>query len=253
MNRASIKFIDHLNDLLPRSKRNLVIQCAFPENPSVKHIIESLGVPHTEIGAITIKDQQVDFKYQVQSGDAIIAHPASPEKDQLSGLFISGKMTIAPKFILDNHLGKLATYMRILGFDTIYQNDYQDDYLVELAVLDNRILLTRDRQLLMRKTIRFGYLIRSLNPDQQIIEVIRRFYLSPLITPFHRCLRCNFPLEEVPKKTIIGKLEPKTRQYFHEFHICPNCSRIYWKGSHYERMLKNISHLEADLKSSIQH
>ena len=219
MYRASIAFIDQLNDLLPRRKRNLVIQYTFSEHPSVKHIIESLGVPHTEIGQITINHQQVDFQFQVQSGDAIIAFPDTPANDQLSGLFSSGKITIAPKFILDNHLGKLATYLRILGFDSMYQNDYQDDYLEELAVENNRILLTRDRQLLMRKTIRFGYLIRSLIPDQQVLEVFRRFDLSPQLTPFHRCLRCNFLLEKVPKKKIIDRLEPKTRQFFNEFHI----------------------------------
>jgi uncharacterized protein with PIN domain len=132
----------------------------------------------------------------------------------------------------------------MLGFDAMYQSDYQDDQLAQITVEQNRILLTRDRQLLMRKTIRFGYAIRSLLPDEQVIEVIRRFGLNKLlITPFHRCLRCNTPIEAVLKEVILHRLEPLTKKYFHEFHICPECERVYWKGSHYDRMGKLISRL----------
>ena len=243
MGDANISFLNQLNDFLPRRKKDQVLLCEFIGNPSIKHLVESMGVPHTEVGQILVNEQSTNFSYQVQSGDRIIVYPASPEVDHLSGLFHAGKLTIEPRFILDNHLGKLTTYLRILGFDTIYQNDYQDDQLAQITGEQNRILLTRDRQLLMRKTIRYGYSVRSLLPEDQIVEVIRRFGLTKLLTPFHRCLRCNTPLEPVRKEVILHRLEPLTQKYFHEFRICPNCDRVYWKGSHYDRMVKLISRL----------
>jgi uncharacterized protein with PIN domain len=243
MPKASISFRNDLNDLLHRRNKSGEVNISFKGDQSIKHIIESLGVPHTEIGLIETNQQFVDFNYLVRTGDVIIVHPATPENDSLSGLFDKGKLTIEPRFILDNHLGKLATYLRILGFDAVYRNDYQDDELAQTTVELNRILLSRDHQLLMRKSIRYGYLIRSRNPENQVAEIIRRFNLSKQVTPFHRCLRCNTLLEAVEKQSILHLLEPKTKKYYQEFHICPNCKRVYWKGSHYERMDKLIKGL----------
>jgi uncharacterized protein with PIN domain len=243
MGEAFITFLDELNNFLPRGMKDQVLNHEFKGNPSIKHIIESLGVPHTEIGQILVNDQSVNFSHQVHSGNTIIVYPASPEVDHLSGLFQTGKLTIEPCFILDNHLGKLAKYLRILGVDTLYENNYHDNQLEQIAVEYTRILLTRDRQLLMRKTIRYGYAVHSLIPDEQMIEVIRRFGLTKLLNPFHRCLQCNTTLDSVPKEDILPRLEPLTKKYFHEFHICSKCDRVYWKGSHYDRMVKLISKL----------
>jgi uncharacterized protein len=139
---------------------------------------------------------------------------------------------------LDNHLGKLATFLRIMGLDAAYRNDYQDDELAEVASREGRILLTRDRGLLMRKVVSQGYCVRALDPRQQAVEIVRRFDLYGHIRPFRRCLRCNSLLHPVDKQAIIERLEPLTRQYYDEFHICPQCDKIYWKGSHYEHMEK---------------
>jgi uncharacterized protein with PIN domain len=213
MGKANISFLNQLNDFLPRRKKDQVLIREFNGNPSVKHIVESMGVPHTEVGQILVNEQSTNFSYQIQSGDTIIVYPASPDVDHLSGLFHSGKLNIEPRFILDNHLGKLTTYLRILGFDTMYQNDYQDDQLAQIT------------------------------GEEQMIEVLRRFGLTKLLTPFHRCLQCNTPLEPVRKEIILHRLEPLTKKYFNEFHNCPKCDRVYWKGSHYNRMEKLISRL----------
>ena len=240
MNETSLYFHDQLNDFLPMSKKNNAINCAFNGNPSVKHLIESQGIPHPEIGQILVNAISVDFNYKIQSDDSIEVFPASPQLDQLSGLFVGGNLTIQPCFVLDNHLGKLAVYLRILGFDANYRNDIQDVELAEISSTKNRILLTRDRQLLMRKTIRFGYWVRSLEPEIQVTEIIRRFGLKELIAPFRRCLRCNSSLELVSKAAIIHRLEPLTKRYFDDFRICSGCEQVYWKGSHYERMVRLI-------------
>jgi len=245
MCEANISFLDELNNLLPKRKRAQELTVSFKGNQSIKHIIESLGIPHTEAGLLIVNEQSVDFNYLVQSGDVILVHPARPQLDRLSGLFRDGKLTIEPRFILDNHLGKLAAYLRMFGFDAAYRNDYQDDELAQVTVDRNRILLTRDRQLLMRKTIRFGYLIRSLDPENQVLETFRRFNLTGQMTPFHRCLRCNRPLKPIEKEAILHRLQPLTKKYFQEFHICTGCQQVYWKGSHYERMERLISKLVA--------
>lgn len=236
---------DELNDFLPISRREKAMVCTFNGNPSVKHLIECQGIPHPEVGQIFVNNNSVDFDCKIHSGDSIEVFPASPQLDRLSGLYSGGNLTIQPGFILDNHLGKLATYLRILGFDANYRNDFQDDELAKLTSIADRILLTRDRRLLMRKTIRFGYWVRSLEPESQLIEIIRRFGLKEFIAPFRRCLRCNTSLRSVSKEVIIHRLEPLTIRYFEDFRICPICDQIYWKGSHYDRMVKLIDRVVA--------
>ena len=136
----------------------------------------------------------------------------------------------------------------MLGFDCLYQNDYDDLQMADTTHRDGRILLTRDRRLLMRKIVLHGYCPRSLDPLEQLVEVIRRFELTARLQPFHRCLRCNHPLEPVGKDVILDRLEPLTKQYFDEFHLCPACGQIYWKGSHYERMQRLIEQIAKDEK-----
>jgi uncharacterized protein with PIN domain len=150
-----------------------------------------------------------------------------------------------PCFILDNHLGQLATYLRMLGFDSLYQNDYQDDELAQVSSQEERVLLTRDRRLLMRKAIRRGYCIHQTDPRLQAAEVLRRFNLFGQVRPFQRCLRCNSPLLVVSKQDVIERLEPLTKRYYDEFHICPSCNQIYWKGSHFEHMQQMIIEMAA--------
>ncbi len=131
----------------------------------------------------------------------------------------------------------------MLGFDCLYENDYDDAALAALSAYESRILLTRDRRLLMRKSVTHGYLLRSLDPHEQLLEVLNRYGLRPWIKPFQRCIRCNHRLEVVSKEAVLDRLEPLTRLYFNEFRICPACKQIYWKGSHYDRMQKLIAGL----------
>ncbi len=145
-----------------------------------------------------------------------------------------------PRFVLDSHLGRLAHYLRMLGFDTLYRNDFHDDELADFSAADYCILLTRDRRLLMRSRVQYGYWVRHKIPHQQIVEMLRRFELCDLATPFRRCIHCNGLLQPVSKEQVLHRLEPLTKRYFEQFRICPDCDRIYWQGSHYERMLHFI-------------
>ena len=206
----------------------------FRGRQSVKHLAESLGVPHPEIGRVQVNGQEGALSLITEDGDQIRIYP------------ILNGCPVEPRFVLDNHLGRLTAYLRMLGFDCLYQNDYNDEELAETAQGQERILLSRDRRLLMRKAVRYGYCLRSLDPWEQLSEVIRRFDLIPRVTPFHRCLRCNHPLEPVAKEAVLDRLEPLTKLYFNEFQICPACHQIYWKGSHYEKMQKLVKELIED-------
>jgi len=231
---------DDLIDLLPPGDRHTDFVYTFTGNPAIKHLIEALGIPHTEVGQIEINDIPIGFKYKVQNGDHIQIWGVN----NANILNITPETDKEPRFILDNHLGKLAAYLRMLGFDTLYQNNYQDPELAIIASKQDRILLTRDRRLLMRSTINQGYLLRSQHPQQQLMEVIKRFRLIGKSKPFYRCLRCNGCIIPISKETIMDKILPLTRLYYEEFYICQSCNQIYWKGSHYEHMLKNLRNME---------
>lgn len=234
MPQASFRFYGNLNDFLPVLQRQKAIFYPLNGPVAVKHPIEALGVPHTEVEHILANGISVGFSYLVQPEDQISVYPTFHEigVDPLYPLRPS--LPAPPRFILDNHLGQLATYLRLLGFDAQYHNHYQDEELAQLSHEEERVLLTRDRRLLMRKIIVYGYWLRAKNPRQQLIEIIDRYELREYIRPWHRCLRCNGRLQPVPKEAILERLEPKTKKYYHEFHMCQVCQQIYWKGSHYK-------------------
>jgi uncharacterized protein len=231
MSTAHFWFFGRLNDFLSRDQREQMIRVDFRGRQSIKHLAESLGVPHPEIGKVQVNGQVRMLSTITENGDRVEVYP------------IPNGCPVEPRFVLDNHLGRLTAYLRMLGFDCLYHQDYDDEELAEIAQREERILLSRDRRLLMRKSIVYGNWLRSLDSLEQLTEVIRRFDLAKRIVPFHRCLRCNQPLESVAKEVVLNRLEPLTKLYFDEFQICPACKQIYWKGSHYERMQRLIEQL----------
>jgi len=234
MSTAHFLFHGRLNDFLPQHQKAQQLHVQFKGRQSIKHLAESLGVPHPEIGRIQVNGGEAAQETITQDGDQVAVHP------------IENGCTDEPRFLLDCHLGRLTAHLRMLGFDCLYENDYDDAKMAGIADQDKRILLTRDRRLLMRKVILHGYCLRSLESFEQLREVIGRFELENRVQPFHRCLRCNHPLQPVDKQIILDRLEPLTQQYFDEFHICPNCQQIYWKGSHYEQMLKVVERVNVN-------
>jgi hypothetical protein len=244
MNEARFWFDAKFDVFLPPERREVEFSYSFKGNPSVKHLIEAMRVPHTEVGQVIINENVKSITDWVQNGDFIVVCPVDCDKLKNADRVIREAQGVRPRFILDNHLGKLATYLRMLGFDTLYRNDYQDEELAARASQQERILLTRDRGLLMRREIAYGYYIRSMMPQDQIVEVLKRYQIVEEILPFKRCLRCNDVLLPVEKALILDRLEPLTRTHYDEFHQCWGCHQIYWKGSHYERMLRTIDELK---------
>ncbi|GAB4290319.1 MAG: Mut7-C RNAse domain-containing protein [Methylophaga sp.] len=244
MTTLYFRFYEELNDFLPPQHRKTAFQHDIDRNASVKDVIESLGVPHPEVELILVNGEAVDFAYQVRDGDRISVYPVFESMNISPLLRLRDKPLRDPRFVVDSNLGKLTRYLRLLGFDCLYRNDYSDADVAEIAARKHRIVLTRDRTLLRRKIISHGYFVRAVLPRQQTREVLRRFDLYRLATPFSRCANCNGSLSPVAKADIDDKLEPLTREHYHEFRICDLCGQIYWQGSHYQRALTLLEALQ---------
>ncbi|MBD2773534.1 Mut7-C RNAse domain-containing protein [Iningainema tapete] len=240
---ASFHFHAELNDFLPPHKRLGRIEHFFAEKASIKDMIESLGIPHPEVDCIEVNGEAVDFSYIVQDSDIIKVYPSSFRAVTTSTISVRPKPLSVIRFVLDIHLGKLATSLRLLGFDTLYRNDYEDEELARISSTQERILLTRDKGLLMRSVVQHGYYVRHTDPQLQVPEVMRRFDLVKLASPFKRCLRCNGLLEAVAKESVIDKLPETVKSQNNDFHRCCDCEQVYWKGSHYERLQQFIDTL----------
>ena len=243
MSRVQLRFYEELNDFLAPALRKVDITHTFDRLASVKDMIESFGVPHTELDIILVNGQSVDFSYIVQDGDRISVYPMFESLDVSPLLRLRPAPLRSPAFVLDTNLGRLARYLRLLGFDCLYQNDYDDNTVAMIADREQRTVLTRDRALLQRRIITRGYFVREVRPRLQVKEVLARFDLYRLVAPFSRCIRCNGALRVVDKQSIEERLEPKTRKYFDSFMRCSDCGQIYWQGSHHARSLHLIEEL----------
>jgi len=240
---VQIRFYAELNDFLSSEQRQITFQHCFKQAGSIKDMIENLGVPHTEIDLILINGESVGFSYLVKEGDCISVYPVFESLDISPVSHVRPKPLRRTGFVLDIHLGRLAAYLRMLGLDTLYRNDYDDPTLANISVAEERILLTRDIKLLMRKQITHGYFVRNIQPQQQLLEILRRFDLFRAQQPFSRCIHCNGEINAVDKQAIASQLMPRTKAFYDEFWQCAQCKKIYWKGSHYRRMQELIASL----------
>lgn len=241
MKSITIRFYEELNDFLPKEKRKNRFKQKFFGRESVKDLIEAIGVPHTEVDLILVNGKSVDFYYLLNDKDDVSVYPVFESFDINDIQHLRPEPLREPKFILDVHLGKLSRYMRMLGFDTFYKNDLEDEQIVNISLEEKRTILTRDIGLLKRGKVTHGYYVRNTEIEKQLDEIVNRFQLENKIKEFSRCIECNTLLKSVEKEKIIDQLPPKVRENYNEFFICPNCSKIYWKGSHVEDMLQVVN------------
>lgn len=241
MAQAWFRFYAELNDFLPHYRRQVAFSYAFNGRASVKDVIEALGVPHTEVDLILVEGVSVDFTPLVEDNAHISVFPVFESLDVSPLIRLRPQPLRVLRFVLDTHLGRLATDLRLLGFDGLYDNGYSDEELARLSAVDGRVLLTRDRGLLKRGAVTRGYYVRAALPRDQIVEVLRRFDLAAPVAPFSRCLRCNGLLEPVDKATILDCLPAGTRAHFVEFNRCSACERVYWAGAHYEALQRRVA------------
>lgn len=241
--RIKLRFYGNLNKLLKKKFRDTGFIRPLPEPTSVKDLIEGCGVPHTETDLILINSCPSAFDTVVTGGELVSVYPFFssfdlPVKDKLQ--FPEPNQV---RFLVDVNLGKLARYLRMSGFDAAYDNKASDPQLIKQMQKENRALLTRDKKLLMHSVVKHGYLVRSINPEDQLEEVFERYNLFGKTDSYTRCILCNTELKSVPKEAVIDDLEPLTKKYFNHFSRCPQCGQIYWRGSHRDRLNSKVKNL----------
>ena len=241
--RAYFRFYAELNDHLPQDQRYQTLEKSFLVPGTVKDMIESFGVPHSEVELILANGESVEFSYSMRDGDRISVYPLFESVDITPALRVRPEPLRESKFVLDVHLGKLAAYLRMLGFDALYQSCFTDPELVRISSEQHRILLTRDRGLLMHSAVTHGYWLRKTDSRRQLAEIVMRFDLKGSMRPFTRCMACNGVLRTIAKREVLHFLSPRTAELHDDFRQCERCDRVYWEGSHYHRMQRWIQEI----------
>lgn len=232
-----LRFYAELGDLLSPERRGREFAHVCSGGSSVKDVVESLGVPHTEVDLILVNGVSVGLAERLTNGDRVSVYPMFEALDITSTTRVRPVPLRVTRFAVDIHLGKLAGYLRLCGFDTIYRSDWQDHEIAEVATSEQRVLLTRDRGLLKHSVVTHGYLVRSQAPRVQLREVLGRFDLWGGVAPFSRCSLCNGAVTPVAKEAVADVLPPRTAENFHEFWRCRDCGQVYWQGAHYRSLL----------------
>jgi uncharacterized protein with PIN domain len=233
--RALVRFYAELNDFLRPRQRAQDLEYLFDVGGSIKDMIESFGVPHTEVELVVVNGKPVELSHRAHDGDRVSVYPMFESMD-VRGSGVRSHPLRDPRFVLDGHLGRLARDLRLFGFDSVYGKDQHDAELVETAQSEDRLLLTRDVGLLKRSALMRGYFVRNVRPRDQMIEVMARFDLAGAASPFTRCLVCNGHLIPTDIGAIVDRVPERARRAHDHFTSCASCGRVYWKGSHHERM-----------------
>ena len=208
---VQVRAYAELNDFLPPESRGITVRRPFRSHQTVKDVLEAMGIPHTEVDLILVNGTPQGFSHRPSVGDRIAAYPMFEALDIGSTARLRPVPLRDPRFVVDVNLGRLARLLRVLGFDVWWSSDADDATLAEVSLGEQRILLTRDRGLLKRRAITHGLFVHSQNPEEQVLEVIRRLDLRQRLAPLTRCLRCNGKLAAVSKDEVIDQLEPLTR------------------------------------------
>jgi uncharacterized protein with PIN domain len=237
------RFYAELNDFLAPAHRQRLFRHACARDASVKHMIEALGVPHTEVELILVDGAAVDFSHRLQDGESVSVYPGFAVVPVEGLACLRPALNDGHRFVADAHLGLLARQLRMLGFDVLYRNDYSDAELARISATENRIVLTRDRDLLIRKEIVHGCYLHAIAGDEQVAEVISRFRLTAAVRAFSRCLNCNGLLRLVAKGEVEHRVPPHSRLAYHRFYECQGCAQVYWEGSHVRRMRERMQRM----------
>ena len=248
---ASFRFYDGLGDFLPRERRGRAFSTPCARAATAKHMIEALGVPHTEVELLLVNGESRGFDHLLREGDRVAVYPAFGQLDVRALQRLRSWPAERPRFVADAHLGGLARLLRMAGYDTLYDNHVHDDELERIARGEGRVLLTRDRELLKRRTVEFGCYLHALKPEEQLRELFARLRLAGGMRPFSLCLHCNLPLRAAARAEVLAQLPPRVAQLHEVFTTCGQCGRVYWKGSHHRRMqalLQGVAAPAADVE-----
>jgi len=233
---AEFRFYEELNDFLAPVRRKRAFPIPIDRGRSVKDAIESAGVPHTEVDLVLVDGVSVAFEHVLRGGERVAVYPVFERLDIAPVVRLWPSPLRDTRFVLDTHLGKLARHLRLAGFDCLWENDFRDEEIVALSVVQKRVILTRDKGLLMRRAVERGHFVRETDSERQLGEVLRAFQLERSLRPFSRCRVCNTPLREAAKESVRGRVPAAVWKQLDAFTACPQCGRIFWRGTHYERL-----------------
>jgi len=225
-----------LNDFLPQEHRQKAFVHPLKTPVTLGEALESLGIPWSEVDLVLVNSEPEALYKRLRENDFVSVYPTFETLDIGQLKSVHSHALRVTRFVLDAHLGKLAKYLRMLGFDSLYRNDFGDEEIIEMALQGKRIILTRDKLLLRSRRVTHGYFVRSTEKHEQLREVVQKFDLYSQFKSFTRCMTCNAQLVPKSKEDIMDLVEQDTQQYFHEFFYCPDCRKVYWKGSHFKRM-----------------
>ena len=240
---AAFRFYEELNDFLAPQHRRREFEARCARAATVKHMIEALGVPHTEVELVLVNGESVAFDHLLRDGDRVSVYPRFETFDITPLLRVRPQPLCQTRFIADAHLGGLAHLLRLTGFDTLYDNGYDDAEIVDIAEREGRIALTRDRELLKRRTLTHGCFVHALKPEQQAAEIFARLDLARSARPFSLCLECNSPLRPIDKAEVVDRVPPGVVDRHTRFSTCDHCGRVFWEGSHWQRMRQIVARL----------
>ena len=237
---AEFRIYEELNDFLPAEQRKVSFRSPFFGTPSVKDVIQAIGVPHTAVDLVLVDGRSVGFGHRLRGGERVAVYPVFERLDISPVVRLRPRPLRETRFIADSHLGKLARHLRMLGFDTAYDRGRNDTALIDLSLQQKRIILTRSVEALKNSRVTHGYWLRHHEALEQLREVMRALDLFSQVQPFTRCMDCNGHIENTDKAGVKGQIDPEIFQRFEEFSQCRGCGKIYWHGTHYERMLRLI-------------
>jgi uncharacterized protein with PIN domain len=241
---AEFRFYEELNDFLPAERRKVAFRQPFYGTPAVRDVIQAIGVPHTAVDLVLVDGRSVNFAHRLAGGERVAVYPVFERFDISPITHLRPQPLRQSRFILDVHLGRLARHLRMLGFDSAYRSDWDDAQIIQRARAERRIILTRDVGILKQKQVSHGYWVRHAEPRKQLAEVLEALDLKGQLKPFTRCLDCNGAIRPVLAGTLGGLVDPDILARFEQFWRCAECGKIYWRGSHYQRMLEAVQRVD---------
>jgi uncharacterized protein with PIN domain/sulfur carrier protein ThiS len=243
MFRAAFRFYEELNDFLPKHRRRADFQAEFKEERSIKDMIESLGVPHTEVDLILVNGKSVDFSYILRDGDRVSVYPVF-ESVNIKGVTRLRPMPLRKiRFVADVNLGDIVRFMRLLGFDVYSHSALTNREIIDISIREKRIILTKSKSLLKFKDVTHGVFIRPGTRGEQVGRIMDSLDIKDQVRPFSRCLRCNGLLKGVSKKDVTDRIPPKTKVCCENYSVCESCDQLYWNGTHMDRMKKMVDEI----------
>jgi uncharacterized protein with PIN domain len=236
MSQATFRFYEELNDFLPEDKRKKDLSVSFHQQSTVRDVLVSQGVPHTAVDLILVDGESANLSFILEGGERVSVYPVFESFDIRPIRNLGSTPLRRLRFVADTHLGGLAKYLRLFGFDTLYYKDKSPGDLIQISVRQSRVLLTRSKGLLSHKSVTRGILVKDADPRAQLKATFRHLDLYGEARPFSRCLRCNGIIESVSKKGVAQSLPPRVHSGHQVFFLCSSCDRIYWQGAHFKRM-----------------